>query len=157
MHRGDIMISKIDEMQDLICELKDLVRLDYAIIEAYEISIKKLKNKEFREKLLEFKANHNSHINNITRFLKENGYKSPTGPGLEKFLIQGKAILKTLKDDLAVLNVMRSNEHDAYRASQNISIYDLFDSSFKKNLVKKCKDEKRHLSWFEEKCKMPHL
>ncbi|OJW50319.1 MAG: hypothetical protein BGO67_00105 [Alphaproteobacteria bacterium 41-28] len=145
------MGTNLNYLEDhFIQDLKDLVCLDYAAIEAYETAIEKLKNEKYKGTLERFKSNHEMHIRNISLFLKEKGYNCPTGPGVKLLLSQGKVILATFAGDVAILKALRRNEATTIDAYENINTYNEIPTNLKKILLDGYEDERDHLFWIEE-------
>jgi rubrerythrin len=145
------MDANLNYLEDhFIQDLKGLVCLDYAAVEAYEAAIEKLKNEKYKNTLEKFKYNHETHIRNISLFLKEKGYNCPTGPGVKLLLSQGKVILATFAGDVAILKALRRNEVTTSDAYESINTYDGIPSNLKKVLLDGYEDEKDHLFWIEE-------
>ncbi len=145
------MGAKLNYLEDnFIQELKDLVCLDYAAVEAYHAALSKLKNDKYKNTLEGFKNNHELHIRNISQFLREKGYHCPTGPGMKLLLSQGKVILATFAGDVAILKALRSNEFVTNDAYENINTYNEVPNNLKKILLEGYEDEKKHLFWIED-------
>jgi rubrerythrin len=145
------MGTNLNYLEDnFIQELKDLVCLDYAAVEAYETAIGKLKNEKYKDTLERFKYNHQTHIKDISQFLKEKGYNCPRGPGAKLLFSQGKVILATFAGDVAILKALRRNEVTTVDAYENINTYNEIPITIKKVLLNGYEDEKDHLFWIEE-------
>jgi rubrerythrin len=131
-------------------ELKDLLSLDYAAMEAYEASIERFINPDYKKQFDEFKKDHEEHIKNISNFFKEIGQDYPKGAGLKKILTEGKVVLSGLVGDQAILKAMRSNELETTQSYEQINSYPNIPSNIINILKKGYEDEKKHLEWIEK-------
>lgn len=144
------MTDDTENHDEFIYDLKNLLSLDYAAIDAYETAIEKLTNQTYKNKLEEFKKDHQNHVKNISNYLKKKNEDVPTGAGLKRILTQGKVVLANLAGDIAILKAMRSNEVDTTEAYENINNYSHLLPEIKKSLLDGYEDEKRHLAWIEK-------
>ncbi len=144
------MTGKSHPHEKFINELKDLLQLDYAAVEAYDSAIERFKNETFKMKFQEFRNDHHRHIKNVTEYLKKIGGDYPTGAGIKKILTQGKVILANLAGDISLLKAMKSNELETTEAYKHINAYPDIPSDIKDALLDGYQDEKRHLLWIEK-------
>jgi bacterioferritin (cytochrome b1) len=143
------MVTKVGMQISFSSALQDLLALDYDAIEAYETAINKLENTNYKEKLTEFKADHERHIKEITTILGLHNEKIPTGPDAKQWLTKGKVILANLMGDEAILSAMKSNEGDTNTAYQRMNERDDIWEDAVEMLAKGWEDEKRHKAWLE--------
>jgi len=136
--------------EDFLGELVSLIQLDYDAIEAYDAAIHRIRNTEYKNKLTEFKKDHQAHIKNLSPYVNKEEHEAPTGPGIKSILTQGKVVLANLVGDTAILKAMKSNEVDTNKAYQHINEYGSIPSELKDSLRKGYEDEKRHLDWIEK-------
>lgn len=54
---------------DFAKALRELVELDYDAVEAYKVAIKRLKNRKYKDRLQQFKKDHERHINELNTVL----------------------------------------------------------------------------------------
>jgi rubrerythrin len=129
--------------------LYELCELDFDAVEAYEAAINRLKKESFKQKLMEFKKDHERHITEISTLLEEHQIKAPEGPSLKGLLTQGKVIFTNLIDDEAILEAMLTNEEDtntAYeRLNSHLGKWEDASDVLKNGLA----DEKKHKQWLE--------
>ena len=55
----------------LVSELNDLLQLDHDAVQAYTIAIENLENESARSTLMEFRADHERHITDLTRVIRQ--------------------------------------------------------------------------------------
>jgi rubrerythrin len=129
--------------------LKDLVELEFDTIEAYETTLNRIEDKNYRGKLEEFKADHQRHTKEISDLLKKHNFDAPTGPSIGKqWLAKGKIVLANLIGDKTILSAMASNEEDTNTAYERINKRSDQWEDASEMLKKFFEDEKRHKLWF---------
>jgi bacterioferritin (cytochrome b1) len=144
------MVTLVGIQEDFGDVLKNLVELDFDAIEAYETAINRLENKEYRDKLKTFKADHERHIRELSALLRQHDIEPPSGPSLGKqWLTKGKVILANLISDATILKAMLSNEIDTNTAYARVSIHDNIWPDSKEIINRGLKDEKKHKKWLE--------
>ncbi len=103
----------------LVAQLNDLLQLDYDAVQAYRLAISLLSNPEYKAQLRDFRADHERHIDELSRLVANHGgvpVEMPHLPtGLFKLAVQaaGRA-----GGDRGVLLAFKANERqvrDKYR------------------------------------------
>ena len=130
--------------------LRELVELDYDAIEAYAAAIDRLGNTKYKNKLEQFKADHENHVVTLNKFLRDHEEEGVEGPDAKKWLAKGKVILATLIDDKSILQAMLSNEEDTNNAYERMNAHEDIWPEVAEALSKGLADEKAHMEWFEE-------
>ncbi|MBN9230017.1 MAG: rubrerythrin family protein [Legionella sp. 40-6] len=143
------MVTLVGTQSNFASALYQLCELDYDAVEAYEAAINRLDNPVYKEKLEEFKEDHQRHIQQITQLLKKHQLEPPSGPGVKQLLTQGKVVFAELLGDKAILHAMLSNEIDTNTAYERLTNYadewiDALDV-----LNQGYEDEKKHKKWLE--------
>ena len=114
-------MSELTEQAEdqLVAELNDLLQLDYDAVQAYRLAISLLSNEEYKSQLRDFRADHERHIDELTRLVANHGgvpVEAPHLPtGIFKLAVQaaGRA-----GGDRGVLLAFKANERqvrDKYR------------------------------------------
>jgi hypothetical protein len=139
--------------------LYELCELDYDAVEAYEAAINRIgggdkeknieKQKEYKEKLKEFKEDHQRHIEEIRSFLRKRDAKIPEGPSAKSILTQGKVVLGNLLGDKSILKAMLSNEEDTNTAYERLNDHPEKSTEAEEFLRQGLRDEKKHKAWLE--------
>lgn len=57
----------------LVAELNDLLQLDYDAVQAYRLAISLLSNPEYKSQLRDFRADHERHIDELSRLIANHG------------------------------------------------------------------------------------
>lgn len=130
-----------------IATLNDLLQLDHDAVGAYGIAIEGLANESHRQTLREFRADHERHIEEITRLIQDRGGKPIQAPHLPTGVFK-LAVQKTgaLGGQTALLMAFKANERqgrDKYRraaeSSDDLEVADV--------LSRAADDEIRHYDW----------
>jgi ferritin-like metal-binding protein YciE len=146
----DIMTTFVGTQDSLIEALQSLMDLDYDALEAYDASIHRLQNSDYKAKLEEFKSDHQRHIEDLTKVLKGHDITPATGPSAKQWLTKGKVVIANIMGDEGVLKAMLSNEGDTNTAYEKMNDRkDLWDD-LKDVLKKGLNDERKHKMWLEE-------
>ena len=62
-----------DRDSGLIADLNDLIQLDHDAVEAYTVAIDSVRDARHRESLVEFRADHKRHIEDLAALVRERG------------------------------------------------------------------------------------
>ena len=132
----------------LISELNDLLQLDHDAVEAYTIAIDRVRDARHRESLVEFRADHKRHIEELAALVRAKGglpIELPHPTGALKLAVQA---LGSLGDDTSLLLAFKAVEgqvRDKYqRAAQRISAPDASPV-----VTRGAADEAKHYAWVE--------
>lgn len=132
----------------LIAHLNDLLQLDHDAVEAYTIAIDLARDEHIRDQLVEFRADHKRHIEEIAAEVRARGalpieLPHPTGP--LKLAVQ---TIGAAAGDLALLLAFKAVEgqvRDKYRGySRN-----QYPSGAGDVVTRAAADEERHYEWVE--------
>lgn len=134
----------------LVSELNDLLQLDHDAVQAYTIAIENLENESARSTLMEFRADHERHITDLTRVIRQHD-----GIPLELAHIPTGAFKAAVQrigaagNDRSILLAFKANEGQAMekyrRAARNGHPAEVTEL-----LERNAADEERHYSWVTE-------
>lgn len=130
-----------------IATLNDLLQLDHDAVGAYGIAIHAATDETHRETLREFRADHERHIEEITRLIQDRGGKPLQAPHLPTSVFK-LAVQKAgaLGGQTALLLAFKANERqsrDKYRrTAENADDLEVADV-----LARAADDEIRHYDW----------
>lgn len=130
-----------------IATLNDLLQLDHDAVGAYGIAIHAATDETHRESLREFRADHERHIEEITRLIQDRGGKPLQAPHLPTSVFK-LAVQKAgaLGGQTALLLAFKANERqsrDKYRRiAENADDLEVADV-----LARAADDEIRHYDW----------
>jgi rubrerythrin len=130
-----------------IALLNDLLQLDHDAVGAYSVAINAMTDESRRETLRGFRADHERHIEEITRLIQDRGGKPIQSPhlptGVFKLAVQKAG---ALGGETALLLAFKANERqgrDKYRrAAENADDLEVADV-----VARASEDEIRHYDW----------
>jgi rubrerythrin len=144
------MVTFVGNQEDFAKALKELVELDYAAIDAYQAAIDHLDNDEYKNKLDEFKQDHERHVREVTKLLQSKNEDVPEkGPWSKELLTTGKVMLANMVGDNTILHAMKSNEGDTNTAYDRMVNHKNKWPESEEILKRGLQDEKRHKAWLE--------
>jgi rubrerythrin len=144
------MATLVGLQTDLNSLVKNLIELDYDAIEAYDAAIARMTREAHRTQLLEFRDDHERHIEELSRVLRDGGRTPPKGPDFKRLLLEGKVVLAGLVSDRAILYALRTIEKDTNVAYERASRSDAVPPQLKELLRASLADERRHRGWLDE-------
>lgn len=143
------MATMVGNQDSLIGLLKQLTELEYDAIEAYKVAVDRLEDVGGKRQLGTFMADHQRHVQELSRQLRTLGVEAPDGPDMKQVLTKGKVFLGALLGDRAIFGAMKTNEDDtntAYeRAAARTDVPTHLHAIFESHLA----DERRHRQWIE--------
>ena len=149
-----VMVTFVGDQKNFGSAVKSLIELEYDASSAYQISIEKIYNKDFKNKLTEFKHDHERHVKELLELIEKHGEEAPKEADTKEWLTKGKVVLGSLIGDEAILRAMNSNEIDTNTAYERMCLReDAWKDSIK--LLKSfLQDERKHKLWLEETIKL---
>lgn len=144
------MVTLVGTQKNFADALKELIELEYAATDSYEAAIKRIENPAYKDKLSEFKKDHERHIKEISTLLKQNKHDIPK-PGLlgKQLLTIGKVVLANMVGDNTILQAMKDNEIDTNTAYERMNDHTDKWAEAKEFIKNGLQDEKRHKAWLE--------
>lgn len=144
------MVTMVGTERGFINTLGDLMALDQDAIAAYEAAIDRIDDAGFKQKLQEFKADHDRHVTELREAIARLGGAPTVGAGLKSMLTQGKVAMGAIFGDKQILKAMKSNEDDTNTAYERAVRHKDVDSAAVAVLERGLADERRHRAWIEE-------
>jgi rubrerythrin len=146
---GKPMTTLVGTQKEFVDAFYELCELNYDAVEAYQTAIEKLDDNDYRNKLTEFKNDHDHHLRDICQILKRHNVKAPESSSAKRLLTQGKVVLANLLGDETILRAMLSNEIDTNTAYERLNNRaDKWDDA-KEILACGLEDGKKHKAWLE--------
>jgi uncharacterized protein (TIGR02284 family) len=132
--------------------MNDLIQLDVDASYAYSEAIKKIKEKDIQQKLIDFLQDHERHIKELSSLLKELG-GDPIKPtrDFKGFVIEGMTALQSLMGTKGALKAMLTNEKITNKKYADALEHKGFTQESRKLIQGNFNDEKRHLEYIKEK------
>ena len=143
------MATLVGTQKDLTGLLNALLELDYDAIEAYRTAIDRLRDRNDRQHLKTFMADHERHTRDLTPLVTELGGKPSTGADVKQWLAKGKVFIAGLVGDRAILIAMKLNEDDTNTAYERAVSRDDLPSHIRVVLERNLSDEHRHRAYVE--------
>lgn len=134
------------DSKHVISDLCDLIKLDYDAIAAYKSAIERLDNAEYRTKLTEFMGDHEKHVKELGKAVRNEGGTPPTEGGAMQILTKGKVVIAGLLGDEAILKAMEANEvvtNTKYEEAVETGYPEQIQALLRQGLA----DERRHKEW----------
>ncbi len=129
--------------------VENLIILEHDAIAAYEKTIEKLEDPTAKQKIAEFKGDHERHVAELTRMAGTLGVTPPAEGDAKQMLTTGKISLASLIGDRTILKAMATNEIEtkmAYdQAARNAVATPEAQSFFRQAFA----DEDRHKAWMD--------
>lgn len=153
----EVMTTFVGTQDTFVDAVKSLVELEYDAKEAYDAAIDHLKDKDYKQKLIEFRQDHERHIRDLTAALARHNEDIPQGPDAKKWLTKGKVFLGNVIGDKAILMAMKSNELDTNTAYETMVAREDKWDDISEVLYNCLADEKKHKSWLEQTVNLSEL
>ncbi len=144
------MVTFTGTQAEFLDALSDLIELDYDAVEAYDAAINRIVNRDYKNKLIEFKEDHQRHVEELSEILTHHGKQPPTGPSTKQWVTKGKVVMADLIGDETILRAINSNEVDTNTAYERIYHREDKHPDTEKILRRGLEDERRHKRWLEE-------
>jgi uncharacterized protein (TIGR02284 family) len=135
------------ESKELVKHLESLAHLDIDAVHAYTSAIDRIDIVEVKQRLTEFRSDHETHISNLSPLIERLGGKVPTrSPDFKGFFIQGFTAIRSMFGNEAALKAMKGNEeltNKTYEKALGVDFpVDILDV-----VRRNREDERRHLDY----------
>ena len=133
----------------LIAELNDLLQLDHDAVEAYTIAIDLVRSARFRESLVEYRADHKRHIEEIAALVRARGGLPTELPHATAPLKLAVQALGAAPGDVTLLLAFKAVEGQARDKYRRFAAKPWPDEV--RDVVRAAaQDEERHYQWVEQ-------
>ena len=134
-------------------ELNELIRFDYDAIGAYNSAISDIKELHIRDPLIQFRGDHERHVQNLSAIVARLGGKPVEGADLKGMVRKTMTKVAGLGGTELVLKAMKSNEELLNKTySHHLTKFEWPDD-IKQVIRDNYGDEQRHLAWVESALK----
>ena len=141
------MVTTVGMEATLSGLVEDLLLLEHDAIAAYEQTIERLQNPQYKQQVAAFKADHDRHVRELTQLAAAIGAKAPQEGDMKEMLTTGKIKLASLMGDSAILTAMRTNEEDTVTAYERASRHNEATPEARQIFERAHADELRHREW----------
>lgn len=129
--------------------VQNLLILEHDAIAAYDSTIDKLEDQASKTRIAEFKADHESHVSELTRLAGAIGTTAPQEGDAKQYLTTGKVALASLIGDKTILKAMSTNEIETKMAYDQASKNETATPDARAFFQKAFADESRHKEWMD--------
>ncbi|HEX8950115.1 MAG TPA: DUF2383 domain-containing protein [Dissulfurispiraceae bacterium] len=138
------------DKKEMIDNLSDLVKVDIDAVHAYGQVIKHIDITSVREQLVNFQGDHERHIKDLSRVIRNLGGEPPEfSRDFKGYVLQGFAALRSMTGDEGALKALKSGEeftnkryHEARSWDLPADIISIIESNYE--------DEQRHLNYVNQ-------
>jgi uncharacterized protein (TIGR02284 family) len=133
----------------IIEELNELIRYDFDAVGAYNSAINDIKEIPVRDPLIQFRGDHERHIQDLSAIVVRIGGKPVDAPGLKGVVRKTMTKVAGLGGTELTLKAMKSNEEVLNKTYAHHLTLD-FPDDIKEVIRRNYGDEQRHLAWVEQ-------
>jgi ketosteroid isomerase-like protein/rubrerythrin len=134
----------------LIAELNDLIQLDHDAVEAYTVAVDSVRDAKHRETLVEFRADHKRHIEELGALVRERGglpVELPHPTGALKIAVQAVGAAAGDVTLMLAFKAVEGQVRDKYRRFANRIGH---PPDVAEAIRSAAADEDRHYAWVEQ-------
>ncbi len=136
-----------------LTKLRDLAQLDVDAIGLYEAAIQRIDVPVVREKLMEFRADHARHVQDLkVAIVKLGGTQIEEKPDVKGSILRGFTAISSMMGTQPALIAMIGNEELNNRSYQSALKLDWLPDE-RALIEKNHSDEQRHLAWIKQASK----
>ncbi len=143
-------MEKNNQYKEVIAILNDLLQIDIDAYHAYNQSIDSMEESTYREKLTDFRSDHERHIGALSDLIHQlGGQPTDFSRDFKGFLISGYTAIRSITGTVGILKAMDTNEiltKDRYQQALKAPLPD----SVKEVVTSHMHDEERHVSEIEK-------
>ena len=130
-------------------ELNELIRFDFDAIGAYDSAINDIKDTHVREPLVQFRGDHERHVQSLSSIVMRLGGKPVDASGFKGVVRKTMTKVAGLGGTELTLKAMRSNEEMLNKTYAHHLSLD-FPDDIKQVIRQNYADEQRHLAWVQQ-------
>lgn len=131
-----------------------LLSLEHDAIGAYDSCIERLEDSASRDKVAEFRTDHERHLRELGEFARGIGV-ADDGGSAKSVLTSGKIALADLAGDGALLKAMATNEDDTVTAYERGAAQGGISAELQAICRRAHEDELRHREWMRAAAERP--
>jgi uncharacterized protein (TIGR02284 family) len=146
-HKEEDGMAAMD-LNKMIERLNDLIALDRDAVGAYEAAITRMDVESLRMSLREFQADHERHIQDLSRVVVSLGGTPRTKPDAKGVLLKGFTAVTSMMGNEAALQAMRGNELLTNR-TYRMALEEEWNDETRAIIERNYSDEQRHLAFIE--------
>lgn len=138
-----------EEKHKLVEKLNDLIALDRDAVGAYEAAIERVEVPFIRERLADFKKDHERHIENLSGVVRAFGAEPRGKPDIKGFILKGFTAVTSMMGTEAALRAMQGNEtltNKTYKEALDVE----WPADVRSVIEANYRDEQKHLTFINE-------
>ncbi len=134
---------------EMIKNLNSLIQLDIDAVHAYDQAIKNIDDPVIRDRMADFRGDHQSHITDLSALVRKMAGAPPAfSPDFKGFLLQGFTAIRSATGTAGALKAMETNEKLTNRTYSDAVGWN-WTPEAKVMVEKNFSDEKRHLEYIQ--------
>jgi uncharacterized protein (TIGR02284 family) len=133
-------------MKDFVAKLNELLMLDVDAVKAYSVAIERIDIPYVKEKLVEFRSDHQRHITDLKAIIIKLGGKPKEHVDAKGPIMQGVTALRSIMGNEQALKAMKSNE-ELTNKKYNEALNTPFPADALAIVRRNRDDEARHLAF----------
>lgn len=130
--------------------IEDLLLLEHDAIAAYDQTIERLSNPDWKQQVSAFRSDHDRHVQELTQMASRVGAKVPKEGDMKQMLTTGKVAMASMMGDKTILAAMRTNEEDTVAAYDRASRNGQATPEMQQVFQRAHADEVRHRQWMAD-------
>lgn len=144
------MVTTVGTSSDIKSLIENFILLERDAIAAYDTTIERLENPEYKARIAEFRVDHERHLSELKDLATRHGADIPAEGDMKQMLTTGKIKLADMTgDDATILRAMSTNETDTVNAYANGCDNGVVPVEERPLFERALADEKRHKEWME--------
>lgn len=143
------MVTTVGTSSDVTKLIENFILLERDAIAAYDASIERLENPDWKARVAEFREDHVRHLKGLQQMAARHGAPAPAEGDAKQMLTTGKIKMANLAGDGAILKAMSTNESDTVSAYSSACGNDAIPPEDKALFEQGRADEERHKDWMD--------
>lgn len=136
-------------MTDVAKKLNELLMLDHDAVRAYASAIERISIPIVKERLTEFRGDHQRHIRDLTECINRIGGEPKDRPDFKGPFIQAMTALRSMMGDEQAIKAMKGNE-ELTNKKYSEALQEDFPADILEVVRRNYQDEVRHLQFINQ-------
>lgn len=144
------MVTTVGTGSDVKSVIENFILLERDAIAAYDATIERLQDPAHKEKIREFRGDHERHMRELSDLARKHGATVPAEGDMKEMLTTGKVKIAALTgSDSSVLKAMSSNEVDTVDAYERGAGNSAIPTEDRPVFERAAADERRHKAYMD--------
>lgn len=144
------MVTTVGNESSLNDLVEDLLLLEHDAIAAYDQTISRLSNPDWKQQVSSFKSDHDRHVTELNALASRIGAHVPEEGDMKQMLTTGKVAMASMMGDKTILAATRTNEEDTVAAYDRASRNEQATPEMRQIFQRAHSDEVRHRQWMAD-------